>query len=754
MEGLPLKVNDWSGGVTDHYLNGPLNRSQRLDNFLINRNKKPVERSGSDIYDADNVQIPAGNSRIGKIVYFDSVLFQQSARNVYYVSAGSFATLQGPVDSNPVFGAGTVASQVSVAEWNKHLLVTTDTYSSPRKIYKDGSGDWQVRTLGLPALASSPTVMLDSSGASNLSYVYGFLHKVTYTVGTVSHTERGPVTLVSVSDSAGSEPGVGTASAVSAIPVLANGSTECWDTATIEVEVYRTVNGGVDLKLVGSVTNGTTTYNDETPDASLGVAIYTAGDVADNEPPPNAKYVIVADGVAWYLNVKEGSEEKGYRARQSLKDNPDSSPGDYFVDVDGDISAGGVIDIYPIVFTETKAYRFEGYVDNQGVGFTRKRIISRTVGCVSHNSIVEVLGGLYFAGIDGFYFTDGFKVMKVSNHLNDSYKAAAATATQRKRIHGSLDPVDGRVYWTMTSASTAMDCDQLWVLDPYFGISPEMSFTTWSSGEDMAPTSLLFVDGDLVRADKRGYVFRHDVDLFTDPVVDTTASYADWATKSVVYDYISSAYSFGTEIQKKLVPKITVVADNETNLSLLIQSINDDSGVTKDLKEIRFRNNVVWGDADTVWGDPSIIWNYAGTILAERLFPKGSLYCIFKQVRMTNANTVIINSDSFGNATTNQSGNTALLDDVGEEWPEDMEGYSLYLSEDDYETGFEIVSRTASTLTLSDPTGLLPADASYSWLVKGNRKGERLSLQSYSINYEMLGEFTKGFDSGETGENG
>ncbi len=748
-----LKVDDWSGGITDHYVNGPLNRSQRLNNFLISRNRKPVERPGSEIYDETYYQIPAGNSRIGKIIYFDSILFQQSARAISFISTG-WNTLVGPTGSNPALGAGTVSSQISVAEWNKHLLLTTDTYSSPRKVYKDSGGTWRVRNLGLPALASSPTATPNSVGVVALSYLYAFCHKFTYTVGTVTHVDRGPLTFVQVTDPSGSEIAPGTPCAIAAIPVLANGATECYDTTTIKIEVYRTINGGVDLKFSGEVTNGTTTYSDTVTDALLTTSIYTEGDRVENDPPPNAKYVIVADGVAWYLNVKEGSEEKGYRARQALKDDPDACPGSFFMDIEGDITGGGVIDIYPIVFAKTKTYRFEGYVDNQGRGFTRKRIVSSTVGCVSHNSIVQVLGGLYFAGVDGFYFTDGYRTVKVSNHLNESYKAATTTDAMRKRIHGALDPIDGRVYWTMTTDSTETECDHLWVLDPYQGgISPEMCFTTWSSDEDMKPTSLAFIEANLVRADSRGYCFRHEDELYTDPVVDTTAAAALWATKSVIYDYISVAYSFGTEIQKKYTPKITVVAKNETNLSLLIQSINDDSGVPKDLKEIRFRNNVVWGDPDTVWGDPSIIWNYAGTILAERMFPKGSLRCIYKQIRMTNADTVILNSDSYGNVTTEQAGNTAIFDDLSETWPDNIEGYELLLSADDYVERFAILSVSGDTLTLSDPTGLLPPDGSYAWLMKGFRKGERLSLESYAINWEMFGEATKGFDSAETGSN-
>lgn len=752
MDTPAFKIDDWSGGITDHYLNAPLNKSQRLNNFLINRNKKPVERFGSEIYDETYYQIPAGNSRIGKIYYFDSILWQNSARNLYYISSG-WQTLQGPTGSNPVFGAGTTSSQIAIAEWNNHLYMTIDTYSSPRKVYKDSGAVWRVRNAGLPALASTPTCTPNSAGAVAISYVYAFCHKYTYTVGTVTHVDRGPLTLATAIDAAGSEITGGTPCSITGIPVLANSTTECWDTAAIKIEVYRTILNGQQFLYSGEVTNGTTTYSDTVTDANLGISLYTEGDRVENDPPPQAKYVIVADGVAWYLNVKEGSEEHAYRARQALKDDPDAAPGDYFVDVEGDITAGGVIDIYPIVFTRTKAYRFEGYVDTQGNGFTRKRIISRTVGCISHNSVVPVLGGLYFAGVDGFYFTDGQQVIKVSNHLNESYKAATATVAMGARIHGALDPVDGRIYWTMTTDSTETDCDHIWVLDPYFGVSPEMCFTTWSADANMAPTSLAFIGSELIRADKRGYCFRHEEELYTDPVVDTTAAASAWITRSVIYDYISAGYSFGTEIQKKFIPKITIAARNETNLSLLIQSINDDSGVTKDLKEFRFSNNVVWGDEGTVWGDPSIIWNYSGTIIAERWMPKGSLRCIYKQIRMTNADTIIMNSDGYGTVTTSQSGDTALLDDATASWPEEIEGYSLYLAEDDYDTGFPIVSRTTDTLTLSDPTNLLPADGSYAWVIRGNKKGERLSLDSFALNYELFGEATKGFVTGETGEN-
>lgn len=752
----PLRVDDFSGGRTDHYLNGPLNCAQVYDNFLIDRNRKPVVRPGSTLHVAglSSDRIPAGQQRISKIVYFDSVLFEQSARNIYYADS-SWHTLLGPT-GNPVFGAGTTASHVAAAELNRHVLLTIDTYSTPRKVYKDGGGTWRANNVGLPALASTPSVAL-TAGASTLSYVYAFVHRHLYAVGTIAFIVRGPTTLRAVSSGAATAIGALSPASVTAIPVLANGATECYATADIVVEIYRTVDGGTEFRYVGAVTNGTTTYSDVTPDASLGVLIYTTGDVKDYEPPPSAKYVVVANGTAWWGNVKEGTEERTNRLRQSVPGILDAAPSDLFTDVDGEIVGMGVIDIYPIIFERARIWRLEGVVDSLGRGVTLKKVVSSTIGAVSHNGIVQgTVGGqkvLYFPGPDGFYFTDGFKTQKLTDHLDASYAACVTSTTREKRIYGVLEPVSQRVYWTMQEDSAASDCDQLWVLDPYWGLTSRSSFTSWSGDASFVPTALVFVGNEIVRADARGHVFRHRDALYADQVVDVSVASTSWVTKAVIYDLTSCAHAFGDDVDSKYVTKLTLVAKNQTSLSLQPQSINDDSGEPKDLKEIRFRNNLVWGDADADWGDSSLIWNYQGTIVEERRFPAGGLRCIYKQIRLTNSLTAVARSDDYGLATFAPAGPTALLVDAAtKDWPDDVVGFVLYTAFDDYGEGFSITARSADTLTVADPSGLLPT-GNYAWIIRGYRKGERLNLVAYTIQYEMFGESTPGFDPEASGRN-
>ncbi|MCP3682929.1 MAG: hypothetical protein GY861_09585, partial [bacterium] len=280
------------------------------------------------------------------------------------------------------------------------------------------------------------------------------------------------------------------------------------------------------------------------------------------------------------------------------------------------------------------------------------------------------------------------------------------------------------------------------------------TFTTWDSGDEMQPTSLAFIDGVLYRADTRGYVLKHTLDLYNDPVIDTAVAAGSWEDKAVIYDYTSCAYAFNDEINKKWVTKLTALfKNNYTNASIQFQGCNDDSGTYKDLAALRFRSNFVWGDDEVIWGDEDLVWNWQGIITAERRFPKKYLRCMYKQVKITNANTILCNSDDWGDATVNASAKTVLLDNAAtEDWPDNIIGYSIYFDSDNYDKGYEITIRAADTLTVSDTDGTL-VDGSQSWVIKGYRRGEKIELQSYTIVYLPHGESTLAYQSGESGEN-
>lgn len=744
-----LRVSDFSGGITDNYLDGFPNQYQKADNLLIMPNRKLITRYGSTIYNSSYYQIPVGAQRINRLFEFSDQVFQLSGKNIYYIDSG-WNTLTGP-SSNTALTAGTVNNFFSAVTWNNHLFITNDAYSPIMKIYKDSSGDFQVRTAGLPELASSPTVTPDNNDGK--SYIYYFLYYYTYTVGTVTFEDFGGVVSVTSTNSADFS-GAGHYNDISGIPAISNGSTDNYDTSNIKVKIYRTEHNGTVGKYVGQVTNGTTTFTDDVADGSLGVEIYTTGGVLENGAPPLAKYLAIANNILWYANIKDGTEVFGNVIRQSFQNDPDSLI-PYEIKVEEDITAISNIDIFPIVFGGNTIFRLEGYYDSFGTGTVVKRKISDSIGCISNDSIVKADGGLYFAGNDGFYFTDGYRQpVKISENpqtkmnINDTYETITSTSTKQKRIMGAHDKYNSRIYWTCQIDSTNSDNDSCLVFDKRF-----RAFTTVNGNDNFAPTWLMF-DGDIMyRADTRGYVFTHSEDYDTDLVVDTSAVPTSWDETAIIFDYRSIAFSFGADNIRKWVDSVTVIADSETNISLSVQSNNDDSGNYKELKNITFRGNLAWGDTTTTWGDETIVWNFSGMLQEKRRFPAKYLRCNLKQIKLTNAYTVVDYSDNSTTATVNSTAKTALLDDATTyDWRDNIVGYYVAFSYDNYGNEYEITARAADTITFSDSDNT-STNGSQGWIIKGYPKEEKLKLLSYSINFTPLSDSFGDYNSNTEGSN-
>lgn len=82
----PFEINDFSGGITDFYVNGPPNQGQRMDNLIILNNKSMVMRAGSEVDDTANDLLPAGNVKINEIINFNNSthLMVNSAKKIYF----------------------------------------------------------------------------------------------------------------------------------------------------------------------------------------------------------------------------------------------------------------------------------------------------------------------------------------------------------------------------------------------------------------------------------------------------------------------------------------------------------------------------------------------------------------------------------------------------------------------------------------------------------------------------------------------
>ncbi len=756
----PYTQSDFSGGFTDYYLSANPTKCRRADNFLLSPHGalgKLKTRPGSTFFATSaHAQLPSGASRVGAIIDFNNIRFPLNAKSLYWYASATWNEVVGPYGAGTghIFPTGvTVASAASWSTWGKHLFLTADYLIKPVKAFEYSTGNYAFVTAGLPDLASAPTI----TAAGTRAYEYAFLYEYTYVAGNLTFVDLGPITRVTTATGAAS-------TAISAIPVLANSSDDKnYDIAptfgtSFKVGIYRTTDGGTALYKVGTVNNGTTTFTDTTTDAALVLLepLYTTGGVVENEAPPLCKLVHIIGNIGYYANIQEGSDLRPNRCRQSIPGNPSSSPGDFFVDIDQDIIGLSSARDIPLLLADASAWRIDGAYDELGRGQMVATRISDTCSCVSGLSVVQTLDGTFWAGKDGFYYTDGFTVMRINEGWDVTYADFVGTAAQRRRIVGSYDSIHRRIWWSMQSSS-GTDVDTSVVLDLRFGVSKDMSFTTCSGGAaadgdtNWAPTGIAFDKGDLIRGDVRGYIFQHDDDLTSDYLINTSIAATSWVTTTIIYDFVSIGNNFGTDAVRKYGTWLDLQCANRTNLSLQPVSMNDDGRVTENLQLVRFRGNLLWGDPATTWGDPELVWNRAGTIEVKRRFPAKSLRFSHKQIQLTNAYVVIDNSDIRGTVTINSTAKTAVLDDGAATWDTNFVGYYIAF-ENDLTTDYPISGVTSSTITYVDASNTTASFAGSSYEIKGYPKDEVLDLLSYTIWADAFGTTQESFKTADLNE--
>lgn len=735
-----IDIDDFSGGETDNYVKSAVNRSQFLENFYLLDTRKPVTRPGCRVDDSENTpQLLIGSQRVSKLISFDDGLFNLSLNQLSFRNPTDYELLQGPTGNN-AFSSVVSTSDYAHAKWSRILILTSNQLEKPVKVYKDDAGDFQLRTAGLPPLASAP-ICTPTAGDNN--YIYGFAHQYTYNVGDQEFIDVGPVTLVEVSNASAPD---SNQIAITVIPVLANGADGNYDTPNIKKVVYRSANGGGVLYKVTELANATTSYNDTMSDTTLQTndAIYTTGDVPDNDPPPLAKYCHTAGGFTFYGHIQVGSDVLPNVLRQSQADDPDSVPEAFEVALEDEITGISSVQGKPIVGCQDYIYALDGGFDELGRGGLTQRRISDTAGCVSNNSFVQTEVGLFWAGNDGFYCTvDGISVFKVSSHLNQRYKERLNTLRDRAYIiQGKYDAINERILWSFSQTAFgvgAEECDIIWVCDLRYGVNREMCFYTWLGDETFLPSALEIHDKELYRGDRFGYVLKFSTDYLFDDVVDPDIDAADWLQGTIRWRYRSSAQNFGTSGTRKIANKILISAKNETNVSIAITALNDDSKITREIEPIRWRKNFTWGDEEFVWGDPQFTWYFGGLIEQDRRFPARSLRFNYLQIELKNDFSNIVNSTALGNCDFDLATLTCTLVDAEASWPSGAVDYYIYFPVDNYTIGYRIISRDSDTVvTIEDLDGTLLADAlDTTWQIKGYKKGEILSLNEYSIRWAL-----------------
>jgi len=798
-----FRIDDWGGGITDHYINGQPNESERCDNLLINRRGKLVSRSGSEWVSGFSV---ANSPRVNGLLMNkarDGARYLFAAREgalcsmaVNDLSLSSLAGSSGKFFNGPHWYGSAIAQQVSWDVWNDHVIAVGSSYTDNDQLCRPvmwakgpNSLKPDIITGALPMVNAQPHTTGDPSpytkpaGSSN--YLFTAHAEFRYRIGTADYVLRGPtLPLQTITRSA----------ITSAAPLYVN--CRFWDNTLpgnlanfnlpytffglgtyghyFSIKFYRSVNNGTVLYNCGEFllpSNNTSsqpwTWVQSVFDDSVIVfnqQLYTTGGVLQDDNPPACKYITVVGGSTYYANVTEpepqvtGSKRPN-RVLQSKKNSPFAVPGANYVDVDAPITAMNRVSNFPVVFTADRTFRLEGSFTNTGSGSMRAVEVSSTVGCVSHNSVVRYNGGLFFASSDGFYFTDGFKVQKISKHLDSTYKWLTRNSITSRLIYGSLDTVGERVYWSVSNkgiAASSDECDMILVLHIQGGIRENMSFTTISGGDipDWNATATLFDDKVWYRGTFKDFIVKHTEGINYD-------TYWDYSTdlikkRGIKWDWISSASNMGDNVSRKWVTQFNAIFRNETGLSCVPYSSNDASGDFRGLKEIRFQSSLLWGDLNFTWGDDDLIWRFTGNIIVKRRFPAGTLRCTHKQIRLVKEPTVIIRSDDYGLVDVVKVGSNYFATlQVGSlsTFSTTLIGAFIHFEYDGYDVAHEILDVQDAGLTIKLST--LPAyeGIGQKWLIKGIALDESMSLESIDLNYSPFGEAIPGWQTSDAGGN-
>jgi len=711
--------------------------------------------------------------------------------NITYIVTGyerfNNETIINP-DLGSFFDVADESSYPSSAEWQDQLHVTNSgtinpiQYNYPMRVWKESEGPdvYKATRLGLPELEPlAPFTQMafplqqDPSPVPAHQYSYAFIYEYEYYVEDIKFKNVSPVYFETHGTSVIIDGNPLNAVEIVNIPVLNEARI---DNANVRIGIYRTKDGLTTYYKVGSVANGysnPSVFIDNVADDDIltggvdefgapiddaGILLYTEGGLTEHFPAPRCKFLMIVNDIAYYMNVIEetsaGQEVRPYRFVQSIPNAPSAVDQSAFEDLDDVIVGGSHINGLPIIFTKTFIYRIEGFIAADGTGNIRKRIISDTVGCLSHNSIVRTNDGVFFAGNNGIYITDGYKTKRLTDELDSTYAELVSTIEKSDRIVATYDARKELIYWAFSDSSD-QENDSCWVMNIKKG-----GFTK-IGGIQMFFSSLLFFQKFVLRGDENGYIYEFNDDDRSDVRRDIFINWAtDWEKERIDYKYETVAIDGGNPHIKKWGYECTLSITADVPAVLGVKSNNDDGEIISDMKPIILRSGWIWQSNDFVWRDDDFQWRLSGTQSNQRRFPRGSARFRRKQVSFEPTKVNLYKSDTFGlvDVIINPSNSDQLFVDLqgNAKWPENITQDVLRFDEDDYfigavvdETIFERVSDTRLRLD----SGQVAPGNDKRWTIYGYKRSQALEIRALSVRIAPLENTGGEYKSSEAGGN-
>ena len=462
---------------------------------------------------------------------------------------------------------------------------------------------------------------------------------------------------------------------------------------------------------------------------------------------------------AFYGGVYDGEQFLPKRLIQSVTNVPDSAPATFYDDFDDNIVAISSAKNNVIVLCENSIFRENGGFDLLGKGSLYHERISDVVGCVSANSVVKTEAGVFFAGTDGFYFTDGFQMIKISLEIDRTYAGLVKSSTQKAAIKGVYDSLNRLVFWSVCTSPSSKDADAIYVFHLNFGVKPSGCFSRFYNEDMLQPNALAFHDSRLVFADNSGYVFKTDPDQKADIYYST--AHSTWLDKHMPYDYLGCAIDMGTAFKRKWLTRLHVVGDNHGNVlaePYIIRDKNFDYNGEKVMAKINYADNEVWGAPIKVWGTDEDHWGNYGKMDLWRRFPQTTLRADMVQIGLRPVyGTVYAWSVDYPEEATcdvDSVGKTAIIATpagyTNIVWPTDAWECYICFDTDEYENEFLITDIAGDQITYSDASNLSSDNPLAKWEIRGYKKQQRPHISTMVVHYAYLGDENQSYPGAKT----
>ena len=593
-----LRINDFSGGVSDKDFDTDPKFAKTVHNLVLNEKNRLVQREGfnkifsdtnpfgtqeisySWVHYTESTTVPS-NSNATKYAIF---IYSNGAFKVTFNNGTSWKTVECKEDPNFLWDLASRVNQYTYTRISDLEFILCGTFGGDRaiKFFRHANGDWEYAPLGLPRYQGTLQI-LAASGSKKWAYALVLKHQYSLsTAGSQNITKivRGSPQYSSVI--------TGDVGNVITIPAFNNSvlfdyvdnssstaGDACYDLSRMEWEIYRTEDNGTIFYKLGTFSISGGNYTDTTADASLisGEKLYTTGGVFENGMmDKKPEFSTFANNALWVADTKYI-----YQSKIGI---PDAFPGSFRVESPegGKITGLNHIDIYPIVGTNTGLYRLEGLVDDLGNGSHRLRTISREHGVLSNRTMVKLDRQIAYLSDDGIRITDGYTSRKISGHWDEGYKKYfkgsilynGARYPRWKFSKGVWDKVNNRIYWFLPSPHPTVTAEARDYICVDMSYQHEYGYPITTGQTRLTVVAVTSADGFLQIGTTLGEILGQDGSTNKDVSSNINISNPD--PYPIKWEYESNVLSFGSSIVRKWFTLVLIHLRNLSDITFKVWS--------------------------------------------------------------------------------------------------------------------------------------------------------------------------------------